>query len=351
MLAVPAAAQPPAGLPGADLRVTGELPVAPGPVTDPSSWTTLGRAVAPPVALPDGTPAVRLAANASLRSAEIDVPAAAQTLAVRARSAAGAALVVRAEPADGSPPVTLGTLEPDAAATAATVPVGAVAGRRVRLLIDPSSPLGAFVDLAAVGPFAAPLPGWTLTGGSTTSDTRARALVARGDPVRLTAPVIRAPVGVRRVLVAGRGTGTIRLHAGAGTVTATMDGSWRDVSVPVGPGPLRLRIDVDPEGGTLHLRDLGRYVRTVPVTGLSVRRSGRLAVVTGTLGPDGGGLRVRLEGASGGAAGARSGPRGRFVVRGTVRPGARLTLEIRGDRTRLGRTIALRAGQLEMNRG
>jgi hypothetical protein len=89
----------------------------------------------------------------------------------------------------------------------------------------------------------------------------------------------------------------------------------------------------------------------VPVTGLRIRRSGGVAVVRGSLGPGGGGLLVRLAGASGPASGVRSAPGGRFVVRGAVPRGARLTLTIRGDRTRLGRTLALGARQLETNRG
>jgi len=334
---------PPAGIPGGDLAPAANLPGAPGAVVaDLARWTTLGP-VAPTVsAFPDGTPALRLSANTTLRSPEVDVPVGAQALAIRARSGSGAALTVVAEPADGTAPVTLGVLEPDAAGAARAVPVAAVAGRRVRLVLDPSTPLGGLVDVGEVGPFSAPLAGWTMSPGAALREAGTPpALLVRGDPVRIRSPRTALPAGVRRLLVRASGTGTVRVSAGAGAVRVVLGPAPVDISVPAPAGAAVLLVDADPAGRALRLRDMGRYVVAVRLGGLSVRRTGRLVTVRGGLGSAGAGLAVRIAGATGAAAARRAGTDGRFVLRGRVPRGVPAALVVTGDRTRIGLTRPL----------
>ncbi|MCC6830827.1 MAG: hypothetical protein IT200_05710 [Thermoleophilia bacterium] len=312
-------------------------------LADGAGWAVTGPVAPVRVTLPDGTPALRLSANATLRSAEVDVPAAAQSLVVRVRSGSGAAVAVGAEPAGGGAAVALGTLDADARGTAGAVPVAAVAGRRVRLVLDPSAPLGGVVDVAALGPFAAPLPGWEfVTGAAAVDPGPPAALVVRGDPAVFRSPAVTPPAGTRRLLVRVAGTGSVRLAAGAGAVTAPAGAAGRDVTVPVpAPGPVRLTVWADPADGALRLRDIGRYVVAVRATGITVRRSGRLVVVRGTLGAAGARLPVRLTGVRGSAASGRAGAGGRFLLRGRALPGVRAALVVTGDRTRIGRRVPL----------
>lgn len=332
---------PPAGIPGGDLAAPANLPGAPGPVVaDLARWTTVGPVAPALAAFPDGTAALRLSANTTLRSPEVDVPVGAQALAVRARSGSGAALTVVAEPADGTEPVTLGVLEPDAAGAVRAVPVASVAGRRVRLVLDPSTPLGGVLDVGEVGPFSAPLPGWAIPLGAPLREAGpAPALVVRGDPVRIRSPRTSLPAGVRRLLLRASGTGTVRVSAGAGAVRVALGPVPVDVSVPAPAGTAVLVVDADPAGRTLRLRDVGRYVTATRVTLLSVRRTGRLVTVRGSLGPRGAGLAVRIAGATG--AGRRAGADGRFLLRGRVPRGVRAALVVTGDRTRIGLTRPL----------
>ncbi|MFN8124510.1 MAG: hypothetical protein U0237_19045 [Thermoleophilia bacterium] len=335
----------PPGLPGADLAAPAELPGAPGPVlAGGTAWSATGPVAPVPVSLPDGTPALRLSANATLRSAEVEVPAGAQALLLRVRSGSGAAVGVSAEPAGGGAAVPLGTVDADARGTVRAVPVAAVAGRRVRLVLDPSATLGGLVDVAAVGPFSAPLPGWEFTAGAALVDPGPpAALTVRGDPAAFRSPVAAPPPRTRRLLVRVAGTGTLRLSAGAGRVNVVAaGGAGRDVTVPVpAGGAVRLTVDADPGDGALVLRDIGRYVVAVRASGVTVRRRGRLLVVRGTLGPAGARLPVRLAGVTGASASRRAGADGRFTLRGRAVRGARPVLVVAGDRTRVGGRVPL----------
>lgn len=296
------------------------------------------------VTLPDGAPALRLAANTTLRSPEADVPAGAQSLVVRARSGSGAALAVLAEPVAGGPAIPLGIVDADAAGTPRAVPVAAVAGTRVRFVLDPSAPLGGVVDVGGAGPFAAPLPGWVLRRGAVLREAGPPAgLVVHGDPAVFASPVAAPPAGTRALLVRISGTGSVRLAAGGRAAAATARAAGVDVTVPVAAGrPVRLTLTADPGGGTLRIRDLGRYVVAVRVSGLRVRRTATAVTVRGTLGAAGARLPVRLLGARGGGTAARAAADGRFTLHGRTRPGARPVLVVSGDRTRLGRRLALR---------
>ena len=150
LAAAPAAASPVLAPDGA-LRIA-PVALSPGPPNGDLSaglegWSVEGRD--PPLLL---GPGARLAANATLVSPPLALPAGSQTLRVALRAPGGAGLVlVRARVEDGSE-TDLGALEPGAARRSWPVGVAALAGRTVRIVIDPVPALGTTVDLLRVGP-------------------------------------------------------------------------------------------------------------------------------------------------------------------------------------------------------
>jgi len=349
VLAVAIGAAPPAvGAPAVsgppDARLT-EAPamLAPGPPNGAfalglEGWTALGREDPPVIATARG-PAVRLIRNTTLVSAPFAVPMGAQALAVTARApGVGAALEVRARPEGGGADVPLGVLEPGNPFREVQVALAGLAGRTVRIVLDPVAANGRAVDVAGVGPVTAPLPGWEVRRGVPRPVRRGAraALVIREEPLEVASPRFRRGPGARSLLVAVRGEGRVRLDAGARRVSAAAGGAWRDVRVPLPRrGALaRLAFLASPGGGTLELRDLGLVVRATNATGLRARRAGRGRIVTGRLVPAGAGLRVELRTARGRRlAAVRTDAAGRFRMRAPA-AGA-LVASTAGDRTRL----------------
>jgi len=346
MIASAAATPPPPpvlALPGADLRAAPPLPGAPGPVpADLAGWSVVGGLGAVPV--PGG---VRLAGNATLVSPPVAVPPTAQVLVVRAASRGGAVLTVRAVPETGEPPVALAVVAAPPSGAPLAVPVGAVAGRTVRIALDPTTAFGGTLDVREVGPFAGPLPGWTLTGAATRpveAGGRA-ALEVREEPAELRSPAVLRPAAVRAVLVAARGPGRVRVRAGGRWVDRPVGALWTDVraEVPTGARRLVLQVRADPEGDRLLLRDVGLLVQRVGPRALRAEGRGRRVVVRGDLGRAGARLPVVVRQGRRTVARTRSTDAGTFRTTALTRPGGgRLTLEVVGDRTRVGVRVPLR---------
>lgn len=315
-------------LPGGDVPAATPLPGAPGVPSAEAGWTVRGGAG---FAWPGAGAPVRLNDNTTLVSPDVAVPPEAQALGVRIATGAAFAVIV-AEPVDGSPRVALGTVETSAALTTTTVPVWRVAGRTVRIVIDPVGALGEVVTVADVGPLSAPLPGWTPTAGLVEAAGPRGIVAVRREPAAVTSPTADAGRYARAVLVRVRGTGTLRARAGGGWVVRPLDRRWRDVRVPVGPArrrALALQVRIDPDGGVAFARRLGVIVRR-PVVRAGVRRRGLRVVVRGRV--VGCPARVVRATAARAHASARVGRRGDFTVRLATRQ-RRITLATVGTPT------------------
>jgi hypothetical protein len=221
----------------------------------------------PPTPLPGGR-GVAIRGNTTLVSPPLALPAAAQTLRVTLRAPGGGGLVlVRALPEDGGPEVELAALEPGPARAGLPVGVSPVAGRTVRIVLDPVPALGTAVELLRVGPVTAPLPRWRVQRGALQVDgpRGRRAVRVAGEPLWLTAPPYRPPAAARWLTIAVRGDGVVRAAAGGRRVAARAGARWRVVRVPLRPrraGPVRLALRATPGGGVLELRRLGAVLRT-----------------------------------------------------------------------------------------
>jgi hypothetical protein len=278
-------------------------------------------------------------------SPPVAVPAGAQTLTVAARSANGGALLeVRAQPEEGGPVVVLGTVEPAGAASSSALGVAALAGRTVRLVLDPIPALGGSVDVLSAGPFTAPLPGWSLARGAmAVREGRPGRRLAVTEPLEVTSPSFRPGPAARELLVAARGDGILRADAGRRHAALRAGTAWRDLHVRVGSGRTRLRLTATPGPGGLELRDLGVVRRATLVRSPRILRSGRGARVTARLLPAGGRLRVSILGDRGRriASGlSDAGGRVRIAVPVSARP---RFLVVPGDRTRAPARAAVRS--------
>ncbi|HVH01289.1 MAG TPA: hypothetical protein VM844_11020 [Miltoncostaeaceae bacterium] len=324
--------------PGGLLR-TAPAQLSPGPPNGDlalglAGWTVQG--AQPPQLLGRGA---RLVDNTTLVSPPFTVPAGAQTLMVRARSGASAALLdVRARPVEGGPDIPLGTLEPGPAARALAVGVAAAAGRTVSIVLDPIPALGATLDVLRVGPVTAPLPGWPVAAGAVeVAGPRGGRAVRATDPLTLSSPPFAPGPAARSLLVSVRGDGVVVARAGGRRVSARATAAWRDLVVPVRApeGAATLTLDVRPGAAPVQLRDLGLVRRATRASGVRVRRPGGRTLLRATLGPAGGRLAAELLDRRGRrVAGGRSDAAGRLRLRARAR--GRLTLVVAGDRTRVG---------------
>ena len=307
-------------------------------------WDVQGREAPAPLA---PAPGVRLRANTTLVSPPLVIPAGAQSLLLTARAPSGAALLqVRARPVEGGAEIPLGTLEPGAVAHPRAVGVAPLAGRAVRIVLDPVPALGASLDVIAVGPVVAALPGWTVTRGALepAGVARRRSVRVADGVLELRSPAFAPGPAARELIVALRGEGSLRLEAGGRAVGARASAAWRDVRVPVRPGRRALRILADAGAAGLELRDLGLVRRSTLIRGLSVTRSGARVAVRGRLAPAGGGLLVELRDPRGRRLGrARSSSSGAFTVRGRT-TASRIGVVVPGDRTRIAARRLLGAG-------
>jgi hypothetical protein len=340
------------GPPNANLRAAPGPPL-PGPpngdfLAGLAGWTAFGLEAPPLTPLPTGGVALSLRFDTTVVSPPFQVPPGAQALSVTARSIGlGATLEVRARPEEGGADIPLGTLEPPAVLTPMRVSLAGLAGRVIRVVLDPVPAIGRSVDVSAVGPVETPLSGWGVLTGvpSIVAASPSRELRVTDDPLSIAStPFAPGPAAVA-LLIAFRGEGTVRADAGSGPVEVRASGPPRDVRVPVAPGvvPVTLAVEARPGRAGLRLTDVGLVVRRTVMLDLRAGRAGRRVLITGRLAPAGGGLRVELRTLAGrrlGAAGTDASGGFRLATAARVR---RVLVRTSGDRTRLaaGRRLRL----------
>ena len=242
----------PGGLLGAPLLLSAGPPN--GGLTDGlAGWDVEGRDTPPLLA-----PGARLVGNTTIVSPPLLVPVGAQSLAVTLASPGGdGLLVVSARPVEGGPAVELATLEPSIARRSWAVGVEAIAGRQVRIVLDPVPALGTVIDMFGIGPVTAPLPGWSIRSG----DLDRRGAPARGSlavsdrPLRLSSPSFALGPGARELLVAVRGDGVVSGSAGRGGAAIRATTTWSDLHVPVRGASGALALVATPGVGGLEMRD------------------------------------------------------------------------------------------------
>lgn len=259
--------------------VVGTGPGGDAPALETGAWEAWGPAVPEP--LPAG--GLRLHGNTGIVSAPFAVPARAQALRLRVAAPGRAALVrVAALPVEGGPAVELGTREPARAPGEVTVALAPVAGRTVRLMVDPVAAFGAALEVHRVGPVVAPLPRWRIAAGAVDLTPRVHgAIRVAEDELDARSPAIALGRGAAAVLVRVRGDGVVRAVAGGRTVALRAGTAWRDLRVPVRAGRRSavLRLRVAPGDGVVDIRDIGTVVRRVRLAAVRARPAGgRLAV-------------------------------------------------------------------------
>ena len=274
---VPASAAPVAA-PGGILAAPRELAAGP-PNGDLSAglagWTVLGREA--PALL---APGARLPGNVTLVSPPLHLPPGSQTLRVAARAkGSGGLLAVRARPEDGTAEVPLGVLELGRKRRSWPVGVAALAGRTVRIVLDPVAALGTTIDVLRVGPVTAPLPRWRVRRGTleVAGGGRRRAVMAR-DPLTISSPAYAIPAGPRgrTVRVAIRGDGIVRLTVAGRTAARRATARWRALVVTLprrGRTRIALTVVARPGPGGIRMRDLG-VVRREPAARTPGRSAG-----------------------------------------------------------------------------
>ncbi|MEQ8833198.1 MAG: hypothetical protein RIB67_01985 [Miltoncostaeaceae bacterium] len=305
-------------LPGGVVRPAA-VPVGdPAVVPDPreGGWEVRGRVA--PTATPAG---LRLAGNTTVVSPPFLVPEGAQTLDLRVAAPGRAALLRVAAIVEGEfRERELGVREPGVRAGVVSVGTGGLDGRTIRLVVDPAPALGATLVLGPVGPFRAPLPGWSVPWGAPEPVGRGRSarLRVREEPARLLAPETALGPGAVSVLVRVRGRGRVRAAAGARAVTLVAGRRWRDLVVPVARrGPVRLDLRLLPAGAGLEVRDLGAVRRRVIPLGARLRGAGAARRVTGLVRPAQSGVPLAVLG-----------PRGRLLARGTSGRAGRFSVRV-----------------------
>ena len=319
--------------------------MGPGPALPGSpGWGHLGRVAPQAVPGPGGRTLLRLTGNTTLLSPAFTVPDGGQAMGVTARGRA--LLAVRAQPTDGGPELALATLQLTGRLRSHDVALPGLAGREVRLVLDPVPGLGQAVDVGGAGPIASRLPGWTLRSGVPRLSRLGGRKVLRvgGEALEVESPPFDPGPGARALSVAIRGDGDLVARAGRRTVRARGAASWRRVRVPLrrGSRAVRLRLRAIPGEPALLLRDLGLVVRVTALDGLRVRRSGARAIVTGRARPAGQGLRVELVVGGRVVDAARAGAGGRFRLVGRARGRGRI--RVPGGDLRLPASRAVRLG-------
>jgi hypothetical protein len=180
---------------------------------------------------------------------------------------------VRARTDDGAPERVLADLEPGASRRSWPVSVAPLAGRTVRIVLDPVPALGTTVDVLRLGPVTAPLPSWSVRRGTleVAGASGRHAVTVDGGPLVIRSPSYRIPAGPRRrtVSVDVRGDGVVRLSVAGRTRAARAGPAWRLVSVTLprrGRTRIAVRIAATPGSGSLSLRNLGFVLRETPRT-------------------------------------------------------------------------------------
>lgn len=230
-------------------------------------WSVEGRD--PPLLL---GPGARIVGNVTLVSPPLVFPEGSQTLRIAMRAGGGDGLVaVRARTDDGLADTTLAVLEPGPARRSFPVGVSALAGRTVRIVLDPTPALGTSLDLLRIGPVVAPLPGWSVGGGTLETATirGVRVVSVTGAPLEMRSPAYGIPRGrgTRTVSVSVRGEGVLRISAAGRSVTRRAGAGWSVATIVLGrrlPGRIALGIVARPGLAGMELRALGAVLLRTP---------------------------------------------------------------------------------------
>lgn len=280
------------------------------------------------------TPSFTVAAGAQVVLVSLGVPG------------ANAVVGVRARPDDGGADVSLITVTPDRGVRTFAIPVGAVAGRSVRLVLDPVTSLGRRLLVGSVGPVRWVLPGWSVGQGLPIVGRawgRSVIRVSNGR-VQASTPAVALSPADRYLGFAVRGSGTVQAGAGGRQVRVTATGSrwtWAHVRVRGRTSSAALRLTaVATEGSVLALGPVGTPAHGVRLSGLRVA-GGR---VIARVGPRATGLRVLIT-----TTGGRVVGRGRVPVSGSISIGlssgsGRAVVTVQGDATRTNTVRAVRLG-------
>ncbi len=301
-----------------------------------TGWTWEG----PSATLADG-PVIVTGDNTTLLSPSFTVPAGAQSLEVMLGvPGADAVVSVRARLDDGGGDVALGTIVPHRAVRRFTVSIAQVAGRAVRIVLDPTTSLGRRVLVRSVGPVRTVLPGWSVTRGlpAVMSSWGHPAIRVSDDALQVDTPPIIPGAAARFLGVSVRGQGRLIASIGAHRVVATASGAaWRHlrVAVPAGAGSVVLGLKAEPSGEGLAVANAGVIVHQVAISALAVAAAGNRAVVRARVGPAAAGLQAQVRQGSRVVGRGRVSSRGTLVVR-VAATGSRAVLEVRGDATRIG---------------
>gem|GEM_PF-516519 len=302
-------------------------------------WGVLGPATS--MVLADG-PVISASDNTTVLGPVVAIPQGAQVMPVSIGVPGANAFVdVRARPEGGGPDIPLITLVPDRGVRSMDVPVGAVAGQTVRIVLDPVSSLGRRLLVGGMGPVRVVLPGWSVTAGLPMIARAWGRSAIRVDDGTLTAstPAVALGGAARYLGVAVRGSGTVLASAGGAQVRlSASDGTWTWLHVRVvGAGRRMALTATTTEGGMLALGPVATPAHGVSLSALraSVGR------VTARVGPLATGLRVQVRVGARIVGTARVAPSGMVSI-GTSGAAGRGSVVVLGDASRAGITRAIR---------
>ena len=193
-----------------------------------------------------GGPLIEAGDNTTVVGPAFTVPANAQAMPiVLGVPGSNALLDISARPVAGGADVPLATVVPDRAVRSVDVPIAAVRGRAVRLVIDPVSSLGRRVYVRSMGPPVEVLPGWDVRRGLPVVATRwgRRGLDVQDTPLDATTAPFSPRARTAFVGVSVRGAGTVRVGLRGRTARASARaGSWTTLRLPVPKGARGVRI-------------------------------------------------------------------------------------------------------------
>lgn len=308
-----------------------------------SGW---GVAVGPTASMVLGEgPVISASDNVTVLTPSFAIPADGQVVAVSV-GAPGANTVVdvRARPDDGGPELPLTTIVPARGVASFDIPVGSLAGRSVRLVLDPTMSIGRRIVIGGVGPVRSLLPGWSLAGAqaSVVAVGRRSALRVQEGTLTATTPAVGLTAGARYLAFAVRGAGAVTAAAGGRRVRAeATSGSWTWAYAPVPARRSSARLALvatTPAGQSIDIGPVATPARAVRLAVVS--SSG--GVVRARVGPGAAGLRAIVTVGDRTVGTSRVSRAGTVAVR--VAATGRATLQIIGDASRVGVRRAVRLG-------
>ena len=245
------------------------------------------------VSVRTGGPAGRYAAvrdNTTLVSAPFSVPASAQVLTLVARSLRGRETVTVRARRDGVPDLELGTIVPGRVFGTHALSARAVAGRHVRLVLDPVLAFGDGIDLARLQAEQV-APTLVLARGAArrvAGGPAGRTLLAESGPLELVQPALRIPADAVTVSIWARRIGLpaaaplLSFDAGAAHTTRRL-APGRFAPLRIAAGALRgrtvvLRVNAA-DGRGLQIAWIGTVQRAASLRFVRLRREGRVVQI------------------------------------------------------------------------